>query len=132
MNTTPPPPTNPAAIATNRQDRNASWPSRGHLVATGPSTWQTWTDNNAPPLPGTYAIYSHGTLMYLGSAVNLRARLLEHGIGRRWSSVLSTWTDPRGRTVKFAMARHPGDHLRREFRLIQRLAPPLNRTNRPA
>lgn len=71
-----------------------------------------------PHAPGVYAIYSGSELVYIGSAESIRARLRDHSILRE--------VDREKCTVKFSVARACGDWMSREYRLIQRLRPPLN------
>lgn len=70
----------------------------------------------APPLPGVYALYLRGRLIYIGCAVNIRARLSAHAASRRWVDGLS---------IKAAITLSGAE--RRERRLIERLKPSDNR-----
>lgn len=78
----------------------------------------------APHEPGVYAIYAKGgVLRYIGSSQDLRTRLSAHRCTMPFVLGLTPYT------VKFAVT--PIDWVKRERRLIERLAPPANRQWNP-
>ena len=104
------------------------------MLSQGPSRhrsgrWTTANPKTVPARPGTYALFSGDQLLYIGSSTDLRGRLKEHGYGARWSSRPRKHTATPRLRVKIAESRRPGDWLAREYRLIVRLRPPLNRVH---
>lgn len=79
-----------------------------------------------PPLPGCYAIDRNGQLLYVGSTDQLARRLRHHGLRNPRSRELTRFGPPAQLNVRFSVSFRRGDHLAREFRLIQRLRPALN------
>lgn len=90
--------------------------------------WHEITGSPAPPVPGVYALFSGHRLLYIGSAVNLRDRCTDHGIGRSWKRPPGRFTATPALRVKVSPEPIAGRWLMREYRLIRRLRPPLNRT----
>jgi hypothetical protein len=101
--------------------------------------WVRVTGRNCdvPELPGVYAVYDHGELVYIGSSVNLRRRLWAYGrkqqFGKRSGSAPARWFSPgwsyegpHATFFKVKMATKQGEWLMREWRLISRLKPKYN------
>jgi excinuclease UvrABC nuclease subunit len=100
--------------------------------------WITVTGRNCdvPELPGVYAVYDHGQLVYIGSSTNLRRRLRAYGRKRssrfdrrgveQWFSPGWSYEGPRATFFKVKMATKQGEWLMREWRLISRLKPCYN------
>jgi excinuclease UvrABC nuclease subunit len=96
------------------------------LKAPGARRWFTPTPGRVPPAPGLYALFSGEQLLYLGSSVNLRDRLTDHGVGRSWKRPPGRFTAVRRLRVRIALEPRRGRWLMREWRLIDRLRPPMN------
>ncbi len=88
--------------------------------------WKITEANAAPHAAGCYAISCGPQLLYIGSALNIRHRLQEHGLCNRWQRRHCRFGQVDELTVRVAYAARRGDHLRREFRLIARIKPPFN------
>jgi hypothetical protein len=70
------------------------------------------------PLPGIYAVFENGKCIYIGSSLNLKARIggkHEHRNGQR--------------RCRFRYVFGTGEYLRAECRLIRRLRPKLNQAH---
>jgi excinuclease UvrABC nuclease subunit len=113
------------------------------------STWSTYSVERLPKLPGVYAIFRREAqptsdepgkplqicsvepdpprLVYIGSANNVRARLQDFGLAKRWTRRICHFGEVDRLTIKVAINRTPLQHLTREARLISRLKPPMNR-----
>ena len=91
-----------------------------------PFRWQHTSTDAAPASPGCYAVLARGRVLYLGSAVNIRKRLQDHGLGCRWSRRRCPWGELSSIELRTCGSRRFGDWLAREARLIRRLRPPGN------
>jgi len=91
--------------------------------------WRITDPGSVPPIAGVYAIFSGRVLVYIGSAVNMRERLNDHGVGRSWKRGPGRFSALPQLQLRTAAAGRRGDHLAREFRLITRLRPPENRNH---
>ena len=80
--------------------------------------WRECDLSHVPMAPGCYAIYHDGELVYIGSSQRLAERLDTHP--HRVIGDVAV-------RIKIALSRRKGEGLMREFRLIQRLRPSLNR-----
>ena len=78
-----------------------------------------------PKTMGIYFLLEDGNLQYIGSSVNLQARLDGHKSSRRWA------TDATARWLLFDHVSR-GEMLEVEHELIYRLRPPKNVTMNPA
>lgn len=86
--------------------------------------------NEIPNVAGCYAIYEYGKLIYIGSSLNLRARVGAHLCRGNDYKVLCgpVWKYPGNPfTAKVRVSRRNGDWLMWEWRLITRLQPRDNR-----
>lgn len=79
-------------------------------------------------LPGVYAIYGDGALLYIGESVCVGSRLANHNISwARYSSLIDTpWGQFQTVNIKIRRSRKFGDWAMIEKRLIRRLKPPQN------
>lgn len=91
--------------------------------------WRQTDLDRVPAAAGVYAIFSGTRLVYIGSAVHMRERLNDHGVGRSWKRGPGRFSALPQLRLKVALAGRPGEHLAREFRLITRLRPPENRNH---
>lgn len=81
--------------------------------------------SDAPRVPGVYC-YKYGRLVaYVGSASDLRARLLQHASQPRKSAWMLC-PDPAELTGKFRPSLKYGDWMMIEARLIRKLRPAFN------
>lgn len=94
--------------------------------------------NLIPSIPGCYAIYVDDELAYIGSSVNIRARLIGksyekdrygHGLGRLndRGRFATPWGDAKLIVVKYRPSFRFGDWAMIELRMIRRLAPKHNK-----
>lgn len=74
--------------------------------------------------PCVYALYVNGVLAYIGSTENFARRWRQHQFGKR---LFTPWSDDDRLSVKIKESNRTGDWLMREYRLIRRLNPFLNR-----
>jgi hypothetical protein len=92
----------------------------------GRHTWHSTPLAALPNAPACYAIFQGDQLMYIGSAIDVRDRIREHGLlptKHRHPPPLV----PLDRvSIKIAFNKRRFAHATRELRLIFRLAPPLN------
>lgn len=101
--------------------------------------WVRVTGRNCdvPELPGVYAVYEHGELVYIGSSINLRRRLRAYGrkrinrfrrngLNQQWFSPGWSYEGPYATHFKVKMATRQGEWLMREWLLISRLKPCYN------
>jgi excinuclease UvrABC nuclease subunit len=75
-----------------------------------------------PQCPIVYAIYSSGSLVYIGSTRNLRKRIRGHKCHN-----FKSWGGAETITVKARRCRKFGEWLMVELRLINRLKPRYNK-----
>jgi excinuclease UvrABC nuclease subunit len=82
-----------------------------------------------PKQPGCYAIYTYDyfntkekNLVYVGTASNLKARLIKHEIIRSLRSLSNNFV-----VIKCKIIRNDGERLETEKKLIGRLQPKANR-----
>lgn len=94
----------------------------------GRGRWRSTEIDRAPAVGGTYAIFVDQELQYIGSAANVRARLQDHGIGKKWGPRFCSFGAVDAVTLKVAADLKFGRWLMREARLIRRLKPPRNKT----
>lgn len=82
-----------------------------------------------PKAPACYAVFLDGELSYVGSTEQLRARITAHRLrGHAYMDAAWTpWGLFRHVEIRYSLSRRRGDWLMREYRLITRLNPPLNR-----
>jgi|SRR5579872_6530491 len=83
-----------------------------------------------PDLPGCYAIFGDGELVYIGSSENIRSRVcVSHRIevAHYSDSVRTPWGYFTSLVVKYRLSKKTGDWLMIEYRLIRRLRPRGNR-----
>lgn len=78
--------------------------------------------DEVPNVPGVYAIFFRGSLMYIGSSVAMRQRLASHATA--WSGLRRFVV---GGSIRYRVYRRIGEHLAAEMRLIQRLRPIKNK-----
>lgn len=95
----------------------------------GRGRWTKTPNDRIPSIGGTYAVFSAGKLLYIGSAANVRGRLQDHGIGGKWGRLVCAFGPMDSITVRVAVDLKFGRWLMREARLVRRLQPPMNRTN---
>ena len=85
-----------------------------------------------PARPGVYAIFVGGTVVYVGSSLNMKARFVGHRFRYGYArNIITPWGDfpddgASSVTCKFRVSRRLGDWLMWEFRLIRRLQPMFN------
>lgn len=86
------------------------------------SKWLAFREVRRVPqsLPGCYAIYADGELVYIGQAVNVRSRLSSHGY------LLNHTLRGRAISFKVRFGERAGDWAMREYRLLKRLKPNQN------
>lgn len=94
----------------------------------GRGRWTRVPIDSIPAIGGCYAVFTDEHLIYIGSATNIRARLMDHGIGGKWGKVISKFGHRDRVQVKVAVSLIFGSWLSREARLIRRLQPRMNRT----
>lgn len=94
----------------------ARWIELGHPPEER-AMWRNWRWDACPVLPGLYAIYERGRLVYIGSSQNLRARLRSHFNKHHWSRS-DAW-------IKIVLVTE--GWRERERRLVARLKPRDNR-----
>ena len=94
------------------------------------SRWKYCCYEDLPESPGVYAIYVLKELVYIGSTKNLRRRLQSHiNINLKLSFTnTSVWRE--SVQFKVSLSRSLGDWLQREFRLVCRLKPELNKRDK--
>lgn len=103
---------------------------------------------NFPRRPGVYVVYAidngDRTLIYVGSSDNLRVRWDDYvrplKLWRQFAdpvkhkSIFFKTSRRQGYfddiVVKMRFSRRPGEHLMAEYRLINRVKPPWNRSNK--
>lgn len=83
-----------------------------------------------PNQPGVYAIFLDGLISYIGSSVDVAARL--GGYKLNWARYSNSTETPWGKgfrkcVIKVRRSRRFGDWAMREMRLIKRLQPRFNR-----
>jgi hypothetical protein len=85
-------------------------------------------DDRLPKVPAVYAVYCDGSLVYIGSTVNLYFRTMSYTkVG--YSNFLTTpWGQFLRVFIKYSTSRKLGDWAMREIRLIHRLKPANNKT----
>src|ERR1043165_10119133 len=79
--------------------------------------WFTCDRRDIPHLPGCYAIFNNGELVYIGSAVNLRRRIRAQGIIQRWPPAPTRFGPLHALKIKVRVNRRRFEHLTRELRL---------------
>lgn len=79
-----------------------------------------------PTDAGCYALFNAGKIVYIGSAVNLRKRLRNHGLCQRWQRQRTRFGQVGELSLKVCIDRRRFEHATRELRLISRLKPPHN------
>lgn len=88
---------------------------------------------NWPSSPGVYAVYLDGILSYIGSSNNIEARLRGYNIRPGYApGFFSFWGRHNDLKIKARVSKRDGEWLMREYRLIQRLTPPLNIQHNPS
>lgn len=82
-----------------------------------------------PPVAGCYALYERGALVYIGSSINLKARLGTHLRQPRQFHGCDGWVQGVNPITfaKIKVTRRCGDWIMWEWRLITRLQPRDNR-----
>ena len=85
--------------------------------------------NKLPQSPGIYVIYFGGLVSYIGSAVNLKARLNRYGFKNPLSQkhIVKEWGDVKTAIIKYRAQKSFGEYAMVEIRLISYLSPPNNR-----
>lgn len=105
---------------------SADW-TPGRWTRFDPMQWLS-----VPALPGVYAIYLGGEVVYIGQSANLRNRLQGHCIRAGYAKNIRTpWGDfPATVSVlgKAKITKRFGDWAMWELRLIERLRPTFNKT----
>lgn len=106
----------------------ASW--RGHrsrwISLPGILKEGSWKE--LPAVPGVYVVYSGKTVVYIGSAHNIRNRISSHQVEVRCPGADShDWRDYPRLRLKYKTFARFGEWLMVEARLIQRLQPASNR-----
>lgn len=81
-----------------------------------------------PQLPACYVVIVDGRAIYVGQAMNFRARMRDHriDIARYSESYVTPWGQFDSVVVKARFADRFGDWAMRELRLIRRLQPCMN------
>ena len=81
-----------------------------------------------PGRAGCYVIYGDGRLLYVGQSSNVRSRLAIHRKRWQWrhGPIVTNWGTFSSMLVKVRYSEKSGDWLMREYRLINRLKPPMN------
>jgi excinuclease UvrABC nuclease subunit len=97
------------------------------------TTFHSWTQvppggaTSRPRLPGCYAVYVAGELVYIGSCLDFRKRLTQHKFRCSYSGgVFTPWGVFEGVVIKIRTFRRFGEWLMVEARLIRRLHPRFN------
>jgi excinuclease ABC subunit C len=89
-------------------------------------TWQTIKDlKDAPGTCGVYQYWSEDTLLYIGKAINLRARLSSHAQNAKMDAKEAAIVA--GDTIKYTLCDTEFKALLLESELIRKLRPPHNR-----
>lgn len=90
------------------------------------STWQTITNfHDAPGTCGVYQYWKNEKLLYIGKAINLKARLSSHAQNAKLDAKESAIVA--GDTIKFALCDTEFKALMLESELIRKFKPPHNR-----
>ena len=89
-------------------------------------TWHTADVRVLPNLPACYAIFAASRLMYIGSAIDVRDRIREHGLLPTKHRHPTPIVPLELAQIRVAFNRRRFAHATRELRLIFRLQPPLN------
>jgi excinuclease ABC subunit C len=88
--------------------------------------WQTITDfHEAPGTCGVYQYWSGNTLLYIGKAINLKARLSSHAQNAKLDAKEAAIVA--GDTIKYTLCDTEFKALMLESELIRNLKPPHNR-----
>lgn len=97
-----------------------------NLSADRRHSWHRMPLAALPNLPACYAIFAAERLAYIGSAVDVRDRVREHGLLPTKHRHPTPIVPIAIATIRVAFNRRRFEHATRELRLIFRLAPPLN------
>ncbi len=79
---------------------------------------ERWEVEMLPTVPAVYVIHDWNRAIYVGSTKNLRSRALNH---------IASFGDATGLTFSFSVTTRAGDWLTREYRIIRRLRPAMNK-----